>query len=81
MSLILTEVPMIKAANATQQIKILRTNIQALAPPDVVFHLVQHSKNGGKRIPNVDNVRVPIKEMNMPKFGIATANRTTNEKE
>lgn len=81
MSLILREVPMIKPANATQQIKIVRMIIQALAPPYVVFHLVQQSKNDGKRIPNVDNVRVPINEMKMPKFGTATANTTTNEKE
>lgn len=64
-----------------QPINIHLTIINAFPNPYVVFHLVQHSKNAGNKMPNVDNAKAPINEMNNSKFGMAMAKTTAMKKE
>lgn len=76
MSPILKLVPMIRPANPIIPIIEFRQIIHALTPPDVVCQRAQHSRNGGNKMPNVDSVKAPIKDMKISKFGITNAART-----
>lgn len=76
MSFMLRLVPTMNPANPIHPSKKFRNSIHVLVQPDVVYQWAQLSKNAGNTMPNMDNVRAPINEMKMSRFGITIASKT-----
>lgn len=68
--------PTIKPAKPIPHMKTVLNTRTALESPAVEYHRAQHSKNAGIARPSIDSAKAPKSEMNSPKFGIATANKT-----
>lgn len=80
MSCMLIDVPIISPAKPIIAIIAFLKIKTNLASPDVWCHRVKQSNSAGIVRPNMERVNAPNSDMNRSKLGMATANRTENER-
>lgn len=69
---------MTRPAAPTVTIKDALMIIHVFSKPVIVFQYVNNSMRAGKARPSADRQRAPHNEINNSRFGMATANKTTN---